>query len=73
MRMYGEDFSCYAQKTPSRYIHLGFRNEEKDIIHMMHHSRFDIDEECLVYGVVMFLEFVGLSTKQSLSTTRASE
>lgn len=51
--LFGEDFSYYTEKIKGCYIHLGCRNEAKGITRMLHDPRFNIDEECLVYGTAM--------------------
>ena len=49
----GEDFGYYSQKIPACFIFLGAGNQAKNIVSMCHDPRFDIDEECLVYGMAM--------------------
>lgn len=51
--MGGEDFSVYLQHVPGTFIRLGVRNEEKGIVHPLHNSRFDIDEDALPVGVAV--------------------
>lgn len=50
MRATGEDFSYYSQVMPGSFHRLGVRNEERGIVHPVHNSRFDVDEECLRVG-----------------------
>lgn len=45
--MGGEDFSYFIQAVPGTFFFVGTRNEEKGIIHGLHHPRFDIDENIL--------------------------
>lgn len=54
--MLGEDFAYYTQKVKGCFIHLGCRNESKNITRMLHDSRFNIDEDCLAYGTALFLQ-----------------
>lgn len=56
--MFGEDFSYFLQDAKGCYIHLGIRNEAKGITQMLHDPRFDIDEDCLIYGAAMHLEII---------------
>ncbi len=56
--MYGEDFGYFTQQIKGCYILLGCRNEKRGITHMLHNPRFDIDEECLVYGAAMHIGLV---------------
>lgn len=58
IRMTGEDFSFFSQKVPSCFFRLGVRNEDKGIIHGVHHPKFDIDERAIRKGIETF---VGLS------------
>lgn len=56
--MFGEDFSYYSQKMKGCFIQLGCRNEEKNINRMLHDSRFDIDEDCMVYGAGLLVNLI---------------
>jgi amidohydrolase len=53
IRLTAEDFSYYSQEVPSCFFRLGVRNEEKGIVHGVHHPRFDIDPESLRIGIQM--------------------
>ncbi|HEY7495010.1 MAG TPA: amidohydrolase, partial [Candidatus Tectomicrobia bacterium] len=46
----GEDFAFFAQRVPSLMFRLGVRNEAKGIVHAVHSSRFDLDEDALPIG-----------------------
>jgi metal-dependent amidase/aminoacylase/carboxypeptidase family protein len=48
--MWSEDFAYFALFRPSCFYNLGVRNESRGIIHPVHTSRFDIDEDALVVG-----------------------
>jgi len=54
----GEDFGYYSQKIPACFFLLGAGNKEKGINHMLHHPSFDIDEECMIYGMAMHAKLV---------------
>ncbi len=56
--MGGEDFAYYAEKIKGCYIHLGCRNEAKGFTRMVHDPRFDLDEECLIYGAALHAELI---------------
>lgn len=56
--MAGEDFSYFSQSRPSVLFKLGCRNKSLGIVSMIHHSSFDIDENCLKTGVKVFVGFV---------------
>jgi len=51
IRMTAEDFAYYSQLIPSCFYRLGTRNESKGIIHGLHTSKFDIDEDALKIGM----------------------
>jgi len=48
-----EDFSYFAAERPSAFFQLGSGNRKKGIVHSGHTPYFDIDEECLVKGVLL--------------------
>ena len=50
IRMGAEDFGFYAQKIPACFFRLGVRNEQKGIVHNVHTSRFNVDEDALQNG-----------------------
>ena len=49
--MTAEDFSYFSKEVPSCFYRLGTANKEKDIVHNLHTSRFDIDEKSLEIGM----------------------
>jgi amidohydrolase len=56
--MGGEDFAYYLEKVPGAFFRMGIRNEQKGIVHPLHSSHFDIDEEMLPLGVEMFVRII---------------
>ncbi len=50
LRMTGEDFSYYGHEIPACFYRLGTRNEAKGLVHGLHTSKFDVDEEALRIG-----------------------
>jgi amidohydrolase len=48
--LWAEDFAYFALVRPGCFYNLGVRNEERDIVHQVHTSRFDLDEEALRVG-----------------------
>ena len=52
--MAGEDFGYYSQEIPACFIFLGCRNEAKGITAMLHNPYFDIDEDCMEYGIQLW-------------------
>ncbi|MBU0487745.1 MAG: amidohydrolase [Bacteroidetes bacterium] len=53
LRMTAEDFSYFANEAPSCFFRLGVRNESAGIIHNLHTSRFDVDENALKTGMAI--------------------
>ena len=51
LRMGGEDFGYYTQQIPGCFFRLGVRNESKGIIHNVHTSQFNIDENAIEIGI----------------------
>ena len=54
----GEDFGYYSQKIPACFVMVGAGNEEKGIVNMCHHPQFDIDENCMIYGMALLVGLV---------------
>lgn len=50
IRMTAEDFSYFSQEFTGCFYRLGVRNESRGIVHNLHQSRFDIDEDALLVG-----------------------
>lgn len=48
-----EDFAYYTEVCNAAFFHLGSRNISKNIVQKLHNPKFDIDEECLKYGVLV--------------------
>ena len=46
----GEDFAFFAQRVPALMFRLGVRNEAQGMVHGVHSSRFDLDEDALPIG-----------------------
>jgi len=45
--MAAEDFAWYTHQVPGCFYRLGTRNESKGIVHGLHTSRFNVDEDAL--------------------------
>jgi amidohydrolase len=54
----GEDFGYYSQKIPACFVMVGAGNEEKGIVNMCHHPQFDIDENCMIYGMALLVSLI---------------
>jgi amidohydrolase len=46
----GEDFAFFSQRVPALMFRLGVRNEARGLVHGVHSSRFDLDEDALPLG-----------------------
>jgi amidohydrolase len=55
-----EDFAYYSQKVPACFINLGCRNESRGIVNSCHHPQFDVDEECMLWGMATFVGLCSL-------------
>jgi amidohydrolase len=51
LEMGGEDFAYFARKVPGTFMLLGVGNPRKGKTALLHHPRFDIDEDALKIGV----------------------
>lgn len=45
--MIGEDFSCYQEKAPGVFLHIGNYNENKNTTYGLHHPNFNVDEDVI--------------------------
>ncbi len=55
--MTGEDFAYFAEKVPSVYFYLGSGNKERGLSEPLHSATFEIDENCLTYGISVLVSF----------------
>jgi len=46
----GENFALFSRRVPSPMFRLGVRNDARGIVHGVHSSRFDLDEDALPIG-----------------------
>lgn len=55
----GEDFSYFGMKAgvPSTFVFLGTRNSEKATDYEHHHAKFNIDEDTLKNGVILYCNY----------------
>ncbi len=51
IRMTAEDFAYFCNEVPSCFYRLGSANKKKGIVHGLHTSQFNIDEEALKVGM----------------------
>ncbi|HHV73876.1 MAG TPA: amidohydrolase [Thermoanaerobacterium sp.] len=48
-----EDFAYYLKKVPGCFYKLGCGNKEKGIDKPIHNNMFDVDENCIPYGIAI--------------------
>lgn len=48
--MGGEDFAYYLKEVPGAFFWIGGGNKNKGFTNMLHHPKFDFDEDALVLG-----------------------
>ena len=53
-----EDFAYFLEKCPGAGFELGCGNKAKGIVHSLHTSRFDMDEDALPLGVELYLRLI---------------
>ncbi len=53
-----EDFAYFLERCPGAGYELGCSNEAKGVTHMLHTSRFDLDEDVLPLGVELYLRLI---------------
>lgn len=59
--MAAEDFAYYQQHIPGLFVFLGIQGGKNG--QPLHNSRFDFDEEDLLYGVELYARLLGLAQK----------
>ena len=67
----GEDFAFFSQRVPSLMFRLGVRNEVRGIVHGVHSSRFDLDEEALPIGTAALAQVAMDYVQRGDELTRA--
>lgn len=53
----GEDFALYTQHRPGVFAFIGCRSPEVTTAYPLHHPKFDIDEQVLLLGTKMHIQF----------------
>ncbi|AIQ29444.1 peptidase M20 [Paenibacillus sp. FSL P4-0081] len=53
--MPAEDFSYYVKEIPGCFIFVGAGNPAKDAVYPHHHSKFDFDEDAMLYGAKLLV------------------
>lgn len=56
LSMGAEDFAYVARQRPAAMFRVGVRNEARGIVHSLHSSRFDLDEDALPAGAAVFVQ-----------------
>lgn len=52
----GEDFAYFLDKAPGAMLLIGVGNEERGIVHPLHHPSFDLDERALALGAKLHVQ-----------------
>jgi len=52
-----EDFSEYLEMVPGTFAIIGTANKDKDTCYSNHHPMFDIDEDMMVSGVALHVQY----------------
>ena len=67
IRMTAEDFSYFSIERPSCFYRLGTRNKDKGIVHGLHTSKFNLDENALNtgMGLMAYIAFKELKNKST--------
>ena len=53
-----EDFSFYQQVVPGVFYFLGTKNTEKGFTYLLHHNKFNMDENVLQIGVETYIKLL---------------
>ena len=59
----GEDFAWMLEKIPGYLAFVGCGNKEKDTCYSLHHEKFNLDEDAMVNGSALFVQYVLESQK----------
>lgn len=57
-QMIAEDFSFYLKAVPGAFVFLGTKNIEKNFVFPLHNSKFNFDEEALLYGIQSYINLL---------------
>lgn len=53
--MPAEDFAYYVKEIPGCFMFVGAGNPDKDAAYPHHHSKFDFDEDAMLYGMKLLI------------------
>lgn len=65
----GEDFSYFLQRYPGIYAFVGCRNPEKDCVYPLHHNMFDLDEDAMLGGAALYVQYA-LDAQEAFGSIR---
>lgn len=57
-KMGSEDFAYYLKNKPGCYIWLGSGNKDKGLVNAHHNPKYNFDEDALVIGTKIFVQYV---------------
>lgn len=53
----GEDFAYFLEKAPGAFAFIGMRNDEKGANYPHHHDKFNMDEDALEIGSMLYVQY----------------
>ena len=53
----GEDFAFFLEKAPGAFAFVGIRNDEKGANLPHHHDKFNMDEDALEIGSMLYAQY----------------
>ena len=68
-----EDFSYFLERCPGAGFDLGCANEAEGITHMLHTSRFNLDERVLTLGVELYVRLIERFFQEPAGIKRPAE
>ncbi|MBD99302.1 MAG: N-acyl-L-amino acid amidohydrolase [Verrucomicrobia bacterium] len=69
LRMTAEDFAYFSQRSKVCFYRLGVGNKEKEIVHSVHHPKFNIDESALKHGMGL-MAFIALCNLEEINQSQ---
>ena len=57
-QMISEDFSYYLKEAKGAFVFLGTKNEADGFVFPLHNSKFNYNEEALLYGLQSYINLL---------------
>lgn len=64
--MPAEDFAYYVQEIPGCFMFVGAGNPDKGAVYPHHHSKFDFDEDAMLYGAKLLIAMADSCLKDNI-------